>query len=74
VEDTVAELGTPAQMLRVHLRWAVEHGVDFHSPFEDDGPAWSPGAGRTPVELARLHGDVEIADYLVTQGAAPSGP
>ncbi|GAB2967957.1 ankyrin repeat domain-containing protein [Saccharothrix stipae] len=82
----IAELGTPARMLRVQLRWAVEHhqparvrllvehGVDFHSPFEDDGPAWSPGDGRTPVELARLNGDVEIADYLVSRGAAPPGP
>jgi hypothetical protein len=79
----IEELTTPAQMLRIQLRWAVEHhqptrvrllvehGVDFHSPFEGDGPAWSPGDGRTPVELARLNGDTEIADYLLAQGAAP---
>ncbi|MFD0201069.1 MULTISPECIES: ankyrin repeat domain-containing protein [Saccharothrix] len=82
----ITELDTPARMLRVQLRWAVEHhrparvrllvehGVDFHSPFEDDGPAWSPGDGRTPVELARLNGDVEIADYLVARGATPPDP
>ena len=79
-------LATPARMLRVLLRWAVEHrqparvrllvehGVDFRSPFEDDGPAWSPGDGRTAVELARLNGDEVIADYLVAQGAAPPDP
>jgi ankyrin repeat protein len=70
-------------MLRILLRWAVEHhqparvrllvehGVDFRSPFEGDGPKWSPGDGRTPVELARLYGDTEIGDYLLAQGAAP---
>ncbi|QFZ18366.1 ankyrin repeat domain-containing protein [Saccharothrix syringae] len=82
----VPELGTPARMLRTQLRWAVEHhqparvrllvehGVDFRSPFEDDGPAWSPGDGRTAVELARLGGDAEIADHLVARGAVPPGP
>jgi ankyrin repeat protein len=73
-------------MLRTQLRWAaehhqphrvrllVEHGIDFRSPFEGDGPAWSPGDGRTPVELAQLYGDTEIAGYLVAQGAAPPVP
>jgi ankyrin repeat protein len=82
----IEQLGTPAQMLRIQLRWAVEHhqstrvrllvehGVDFRSPFEGDGPAWSPGDGRTPVELAQLNGDTEIADYLLAEGAAPPGP
>ncbi|MET0233424.1 MAG: hypothetical protein ABW224_02175, partial [Kibdelosporangium sp.] len=81
----IAELSTPEKMLRTLLRWAVEHrqparvrllvehGVDFRSPFDGDGPAWSPGDGRTPVELARLNGDSEIADYLVSQGAVPPG-
>ncbi|MFI7709311.1 ankyrin repeat domain-containing protein [Nonomuraea sp. NPDC049480] len=81
----IERLGTPAEMLRTQLRWAVEHhqparvrllvehGVDFRSPFEGDGPAWSPGDGRTPVELARLNGDTEIAGYLVAQAAAPPG-
>jgi hypothetical protein len=82
----IEELGTPAQMLRIQMRWAVvhhqtarvrllvEHGVDFRSPFTDDGPAWSPGDGLTPLELAQLNGDTEIADYLLAQGAAPPGP
>ncbi|MFJ6671390.1 ankyrin repeat domain-containing protein [Actinosynnema sp. NPDC091369] len=82
----IAELDPPARLLRVRLRWAiehhqsarvrllVEHGVDFHSPFEDDGPAWSPANGRTPVELAQLNGDRETADHLVTRGATPPGP
>ncbi|MCW6006446.1 hypothetical protein K1W54_17960, partial [Micromonospora sp. CPCC 205371] len=82
----IPELATPERMLRVQLRWAVEHhqsarvrllvehGVDFRSPFEDGGPAWSPGDGRTPVELAQVNGDTEIADYLVAQGATPPGP
>jgi hypothetical protein len=79
-------LDPPARMLRVQLRWAVEHhqparvrllaehGVDVRSPFEGDGPAWSPGDGRTPVELAQLSGDTEIADYLLARGAEPPGP
>ncbi|MBP2323108.1 ankyrin repeat protein [Kibdelosporangium banguiense] len=82
----ISELSTPEKMLRIQLRWAVEHhqparvrllvehGVDFCSPFEGDGPAWSPGDGRTPVELAQLNGDAEIADYLVAQGAPLPGP
>jgi hypothetical protein len=82
----IPELGAPAHQLRILLRWAVEHhqparvrllvehGVDFRSPFEGDGPAWSPGDGRTPVELARLGGDTEIADYLTARGAEPPGP
>ncbi|MEH1125361.1 ankyrin repeat domain-containing protein [Micromonospora sp. CPCC 206061] len=82
----IAGLGTPAQLLRVQLRWAVEHhqparvrllvehGVDFRSRFEGGGPAWSPGDGRTPVELAHVNGDTEIADYLVAQGATPPSP
>jgi hypothetical protein len=82
----IEELDTPSRMLPIQLRWAVEHhqparvrllvehGVDFRSPFTGDGPAWSPGDGRTPVELARLNGDNEIADYLLSQGAAPPGP
>ncbi|MGN9911174.1 ankyrin repeat domain-containing protein [Phytohabitans sp. LJ34] len=82
-KERIGQLPTPARMLRVLLRWAVEHhqparvrllvehGVDFRSPFEGDGPRWSPGDGRTPVELARLNGDAEIADYLLAQGAPP---
>ncbi|MBP2703817.1 hypothetical protein JOL79_08365 [Microbispora sp. RL4-1S] len=77
---------SPAELLRTQLRWAVEHhqpgrvrllvehGVDFRSAYELDGPAWRPGDGRTPVELARLYGDTEIAAYLVSQGAAAPDP
>jgi ankyrin repeat protein len=85
-KSRLPELDTPTRMLRVQLRWAVEHhqgarvrllvehGVDFHSPFEGDGPAWSPGDGRTAVELARLNGAGEIADYLLAQGAVTPPP
>lgn len=78
----IAGSASPARLLRTQLRWAVEHhqparvrllvehGVDFRSPFEDDGPAWAPGDGRTPVELALLAGDTEIADHLLAHGAA----
>ena len=76
----------PAELLRTQLRWAVEHhqiarvrllvehNVDFRSPYLGDGPAWRPGDGRTPTELARLNGDAEIMDYLVSQGAPPPEP
>ncbi len=82
-KERIAESGTPAEVLRVQLRWAVEHhqparvrllvehGVDFRSPFRGDGPAWSPGDGRTPVELALLNGDTEITDHLLASGATP---
>ena len=82
----IPELTTPERMLRIQLRWAVEHhqpervrllvehGIDFRSPFQGEGPAWSAGDGRTPVEVARLNGDTEIADYLLAQGAAAPGP
>ncbi|MFG1926966.1 ankyrin repeat domain-containing protein [Cryptosporangium sp. NPDC048952] len=72
--------------LRVQLRWAVEHdqrdrvrlltehGVDIFSPYEGDGPAWAAGDGRTPVELARLCGNTEIVEYLLTHGAMPPRP
>ena len=84
--ERIGAAGTPADLLRIQLRWAVEHhqaarvrllvehGVDFRSPYQGDGLAWSPGDGRTPVELARLNGDTEITDYLVAQGAARPAP
>ena len=56
------------------MRLLIERGVDFRSPFEGDGPAWSPGDGHTPVELAALNGDTEVTDYLIAKGAAPPGP
>ncbi|EXG81889.1 ankyrin repeat domain-containing protein [Cryptosporangium arvum] len=73
-------------LLRIQLRWAVEHdlrdrvrlltehGVDVRSPYEGDGPAWAAGDGRTPVALARLCGNTEIADYLLAHGAEPPPP
>ncbi len=76
----------PADLLRIQLRWAVTHdqrervrllaghGVDLCSPFVREGPVWAAGDGRTPVELARLCGNTEIADYLVAQGAPLPGP
>ncbi len=82
----IEEQVTPAQLLRIQLRWAVEHhqparvrllvehGVDFRSPFTGDGPGWHPGDGRTPIELAELTGDTEIAGYLLARGAAPPDP
>ncbi|MEJ2852399.1 MULTISPECIES: ankyrin repeat domain-containing protein [unclassified Saccharothrix] len=82
----IPELDPPARLLRTQLRWAVEHhqparvrllvehGVDIRSPFDGDGPAWSPGDGRTPVELAQLNGDAEITDHLLAHGAEPPGP
>ena len=77
---------SPAELLRTQLRWAVEHdqrervrlltehGVDVSSPYRGGRPAWAPGDGRTPVELARLCGHQEIADYLVAHGAPPPEP
>lgn len=79
-------IDAPGELLRIQLRWAVEHdqrervrllaehGVDIRSPYRGDGPAWAAGDGRTPVELARLCGHLEIADYLVAQGVPPPGP
>jgi ankyrin repeat protein len=74
----------PAEMLRTQLRWAiehdqrdrvrllVEHGVDFRSPYENpDRPAWQPGDGRTPADLAQLNGRTAILEYLVSRGAPP---
>jgi ankyrin repeat protein len=74
----------PVEMLRTQLRWAVEHdqrdrvrllvehGVDFRSPYENtDRPAWQPGDGRTPAELAQLNGRTAIVEYLVSRGAPP---
>ncbi|MER7279270.1 ankyrin repeat domain-containing protein [Dactylosporangium sp. NPDC000244] len=79
-------LPTPAEMLRVQLRWAVEHrqagrvrllaehGVDLAAPFTGDGPPWAPGDGRTPLELAELYGDAAIAAYLLERGVPRPAP
>ncbi|GIJ73113.1 ankyrin repeat domain-containing protein [Virgisporangium ochraceum] len=82
----IPDLDPPDRMLRVQLRWAVEHrqaarvrllaanGVDVGAPFEGTGPAWSPGDGQTPAELAELNGDPNLAALLVEHGAAPPAP
>ncbi|GAA3454553.1 ankyrin repeat domain-containing protein [Dactylosporangium matsuzakiense] len=82
----IETLPPPGQALRTLLRWAVEHrqaarvrllvahGVDFRTPFIADGPAWSPGDGRTAVEIATLNGDGEIAGILIAAGAEPPAP
>ncbi|MGI5241605.1 ankyrin repeat domain-containing protein [Dactylosporangium sp. CA-139066] len=86
--DRVGDLlPSPAGLLRIQLRWAVEHdqrervrvladhGVDVESPFTGgDNPAWAPGDGRTPVELARLYGHTAIEAGLVARGAPPAPP
>lgn len=73
-QTRIPDLNPPALMLRNVLRWAVthhqparvrllvEHGVDVREPFEREG--------QTAVELARLYGDTEIADYLAEHGAS----
>jgi hypothetical protein len=82
----IPDLDPPERMLRIQLRWAIEHrqvgrvrllarhGVDVCTPFEGRGPAWSPGDGQTPVELAELTGDPGLAALLVEHGAAPPAP
>jgi hypothetical protein len=66
-----AALGTPEQLVRGDLRWAithgltervrlhVEHGVDIVTPFDD---------GITPAARAATTGNPEIARYLITRG------
>jgi hypothetical protein len=87
-DDRVGDLlPSPAGLLRIQLRWAVEHnqrerarllaehGVDIAGPFTDrDNPAWAPGDGRTPVELARLYGHTAIEADLVARGAPAAAP
>lgn len=82
----IPDMDPPARMLRVQLRWAIEHnqparvrllvghGVDAQSPFTGEGPAWSPGDERTPAELALLNGNGDIAGFLVAHGAEPPAP
>jgi ankyrin repeat protein len=66
-------LGTPAEMLQQQMGWAakynqiermkllVEHGVDVNKA--------DSRLRKTPYELAVLHGNKEIADYLLEHGA-----
>ncbi len=68
-----SRLGTPGEMLQQQLGWAakynqlarlrllVEHGVDVN--------ASDSRLGKTPYELAKLHGHREIAEYLLAHGA-----
>src|SRR6185437_3269995 len=72
-------LETPQQMLRNLLRWAIAHdqrdrvellaanGVDLVSPFTDIGRGYDL---RTPVELALLNGNRELAAQLQALGAS----
>jgi ankyrin repeat protein len=64
---------SPAEMLQQQLAWAakygqferarllVEHGVDVNQP--------DSRFNRPPLELATLHGNKRIADYLLDHGA-----
>ncbi len=66
-------LGTPVEMLQQQMAWAakynqierihclVKHGVDVNLV--------DTRFRRTPYELAILHGNVEIAQYLLDHGA-----
>jgi ankyrin repeat protein len=68
-----SRLGTPAEMLQQQMGWAakynqmermqllIEHGVDVN--------AADSRLRRTPYELALLHGNTEIAEYLLAHGA-----
>ena len=71
-------LGTPADLLRGQLAWAIthgmtdrvrllaQHGVDVAAPFED---------GETPAAVARTTGHPDLVSVLVSYGAAePSLP
>lgn len=66
-------MGTPGEMLQQQLGWAakynqmerlhllVEHGVDVNTA--------DKRLQRTPYELGLLHGNIEIAKYLLAHGA-----
>jgi ankyrin repeat protein len=68
-------IGSPSELLRSQLRWAVEHGmvkrvrllvahgVDVTEAYPD---------GRTPMDLARLGGLAEVAEALREGGAPPA--
>ena len=67
------KLGTPSEMLQQQMGWAakynqlermkllVEHGVDVNRA--------DSRLQKTPYELAVLHGNKEIAEYLLEHGA-----
>ena len=66
-------IGSPAEMLQQQLGWAakynqlertrllIEHGVDVNKA--------DSRLQRTPYELALLHGNTEIAEFLLGHGA-----
>jgi len=66
-------IGSPVEMLQQQLGWAakynqierarllIKHGVDVNTP--------DSRLQRTPYELAVLHGNSEIAEYLLAHGA-----
>lgn len=66
-------LDTPAEILQQQMGWAakynqmerirllIEHGVDVNTA--------DKRLGRTPYELALLHGNTETAEYLLAHGA-----
>jgi ankyrin repeat protein len=67
------KLGTPREMLQQQMGWAakynqfermkllIERGVDVNAP--------DSRLQKTPYELAVLHGNKEIAEYLLQHGA-----
>jgi hypothetical protein len=76
---------SPREMLRGQLWWAivhdmrdrirllVGHGVDFLTPYAAPGgrpTGLRTSHARAPAEVAALSGHPELADWLVTQGAA----
>lgn len=77
---------SPQEMLRTQLwraivhdmvdrvRLLIEHGVDFLTPYSAPGGrpmALRNSDGYTPADLAALSGYPELADWLVSRGAAP---
>jgi ankyrin repeat protein len=76
----------PQEMLRGQLWWAIvhdmrdraslliEHGTDIRTRYASPGgrpTGLRTSDGLTPAELATLSGYPDLADWLVSQGAAP---
>jgi ankyrin repeat protein len=69
-------LETPAHMLQQQMAWAakynqmarmrllVEHSVDVNEP--------DTRMGRPPYEVALMNGNIQIAEFLVANGARPT--